>query len=132
MYALLANLILFVHFAIVVFVVGGFILIVIGILQRWHWVESFWLRALHLLAIVVVTVQTLLGNYCPLTIWEVQLRLAAGEPAYSTSFIQYWVERLIYYDIPLWIFAIIYSVFTALVVLTWVIRPPKRRNHGKC
>ncbi len=128
MYAIWADLLLFIHFAIVLFVVGGFVLIIIGMIRRWDWVRNFWLRAIHLAAIAVVTVQTLCGNYCPLTIWEAQLRQAAGQTVYATSFVQYWVRRLIYYDVPLWIFAIIYSVFMALVVLAWVIRPPKRKR----
>lgn len=124
MYAFLADLILYLHALIVAFVVIGFLMILIGMVRHWQWVRNFWLRLAHLLCMVVVTVQALCGNYCPLTVWENQLRQAAGEAAYPGSFVQSWVARLIYYDIPLWVFAIVYSLFTLLVLLAWIARPP--------
>lgn len=124
MYTLFADLILYIHALFVAFVVIGFALIVMGIFCRWAWVGHFWFRLVHLATIVVVTVQTLFGNYCPLTIWENRLRLAAGEATYSGSFIQTWVERIIYYDISLKVFALIYAGFLFLVVLTWIVSPP--------
>jgi hypothetical protein len=52
------------------------------------------------------------------------LRLAAGQPAYQGTFVQEWVGRLIYYDAPLWVFAVIYSLFGALVLASWIwVRP---------
>jgi len=126
MYALLADLVLFIHALVVAFVVIGFAMILVGMVRRWRWIDNFWLRLVHLVAMVVVTVQAVLGRYCPLTIWENRLRVAAGEPVYPGSFIQSWIHWLIYFDIPLWVFAIIYTVFTLLVVLTWIARPPAK------
>ncbi len=62
------------------FVVVGQILILVGWLQNWNWARSFWLRFLHLVTIVIVVVQSWLGQLCPLTIWEQQLRAVAGKP----------------------------------------------------
>ena len=130
MYSLLADIILIVHTLFILFVVLGFVLIVIGLVRDWRWVLNFWFRLAHILAIGVVTVQTVCGNYCPLTLWETQLRQAAGERFYSTSFVQYWIQRLIYYDVPLWIFSIVYGVFTLLVLFAWMVRPPKLSRIG--
>jgi len=124
MYKLIADLILYIHALFVVFVVIGFVLIIVGLFCRWAWVRRFWFRLVHLASIAVVTVQTLCGRYCPLTIWENRLRRAAGEATYEGSFIQAWVERIIYYDISLKVFAFIYAGFLSLVVLTWIVGPP--------
>ena len=44
---------------------------------------------------------------------------------YSGSFISHWVEALIYYEAPLWVFAICYTAFGLLVVASWIIVPPR-------
>jgi len=130
MYSLLADVILLLHALLVAFVVIGFILIVVGMVRDWAWIKNFWFRLAHLVTIGIVTVQALFGRYCPLTLWESQLRRAAGENFYSTSFVQYWLQQIIYYELPLWFFAVLYTVFTLLVLLTWIVKPPKKPGMG--
>jgi hypothetical protein len=125
-YQELADAVLLLHFAVVLFVVGGLALILIGNARDWHWVNDGWFRITHLAAIAVVVVQSWLGQHCPLTILESWLRVQAGAPAYEQSFIEHWVQRIIYYDVPLWAFAVIYTVFAAFVVLSWWRFPPRR------
>ena len=126
LFSLAADAILVVHFAFVTFVVGGQLCVLVGYFRKWRWVRNPAFRLCHLLAIAVVVAQAWLGRYCPLTIWESRLRLAAGQPAYQGSFVQEWVGRLIYYDAPLWVFAVVYSLFGALVLASWIwVRPGK-------
>ena len=125
-YSLAADAILVVHFGFVIFVVGGQLCIIIGYFRKWHWVRNLAFRICHLLAIAIVVSQAWLGRYCPLTIWESRLRLAAGKPAYEGTFVQEWVGRLIYYDAPLWVFAIIYTLFVALVLASWIWVKPRK------
>lgn len=125
-YPFAADTLLVVHFAFIIFVVGGQLCVIIGYFRKWHWVRNLAFRVCHLLAIGVVVAQAWLGRYCPLTIWESKLRQAADQSAYQGSFVQEWVGRLIYYDVPLWIFAVIYSLFGALVLASWIwVRPIK-------
>ncbi|MEQ8663025.1 MAG: DUF2784 domain-containing protein, partial [Gammaproteobacteria bacterium] len=63
----------------------------------------------------------------PLTTLETWLRTHAGEATYSGAFIAHWLERLLYYAAPWWVFAIAYSVFGALVVWAWWRVPPLPR-----
>lgn len=93
---LLADGILMLHAGIVMFVVVGQILIVVGWWQNWHWVRSFWLRFLHLITIVIVMVQSWLGQMCPLTIWEQQLRAAAGKAVHDESLVEFWLSRVLF------------------------------------
>lgn len=125
-YSLLADIILLVHFAIVLFVVGGLLLIVLGNVMSWPWVNTTWFRALHLLAILIVVAESLLGIECPLTTLENWLRIQAGQGVYQGSFIQFWVHQVMFYSAPGWVFATVYAAFAALVVAAWWRWPPRR------
>ena len=124
----LADTVLLIHFAIVVFVVAGLPVIVAGNWLGWAWVNAYLFRVLHLLAILVIAAQAWLGQYCPLTVLESWLRMQAGEAAYDASFVQHWLERVLYFNAPLWVFAIAYSLFAALVAWAWWLYPPRRRQ----
>lgn len=123
----LADLVLVTHAAYVLFVVGGQALIVIGWIRGWEWTRCRVFRLLHLVAIGLVMLEAWLGINCPLTILENFLRLQAGAAAYENSFISHWLRWVIFYAAPEWIFALIYTVFTALVILTWLAYPPRRK-----
>ena len=69
-YQFLADAVLVLHFGIVVFVVGGLVLVVAGNALRWRWVNAFGFRLAHLAAIAVVVAQSWLGEVCPLTTLE--------------------------------------------------------------
>ena len=129
LYQLLADAVLTLHFALVAFVVGSLVLILVGNLRGWRWVNGLWFRILHLAAIGVVVAQAWLGATCPLTTLEMWLRAQAGLGTYRESFIAHWLQRLIYYEAPLWIFTWVYSLFGLLVAATWWRFPPKRQ-HG--
>jgi len=119
---MIADAILVVHALFVLFVVGGFVLILLGA-RSWSWVRNRAFRILHLAAIAFVTIETVLGYTCPLTIWEDTLRGGSSE----RSFIGRWVARFLYYDFPEWVFAIAYCIFTLAVVCAWWLVPPRAR-----
>ena len=123
--AVLADTILVVHALFVLFVVGGFVLVLLGA-RRWSWVRNRAFRLLHLAAIGFVTIETVLGYTCPLTIWEDMFR-AAGPG--QRSFVGRWVARLLYYDFPEWVFAIAYCVFALAVLWVWRAIPPRARAN---
>jgi len=117
----LADFILVIHFAYVLFVVGGLLLIWVGYGLGWRWVRNWWFRVLHFAAIGVVALEALVGVICPLTLLEDWLRPGV---ATETSFIQRWVQAWLFYDWPLWIFTALYFGFAAVVALTFVLLPP--------
>jgi hypothetical protein len=121
---LAADLLLFGHVLFVAFVIGGFVLVVIGRLTGWSWVRNPWFRVAHLAAIGVVTLQSWVGAICPLTTWEMALRRRAGDEAYAGTFMSHWLDRLLYYDAPAWVFILCYTLFAAAVVGCWFwVRP---------
>lgn len=128
LYQTFADAVLLLHFGFVLFVVLGLPLIVIGGKAGWSWTNAFRWRLAHLLAIGVVALQAWLGRYCPLTILESWLREQAGQAAYSASFVEHWVQRVLYYEAPLWVFAVAYTVFGILVAWAWWRYPPLLRR----
>jgi hypothetical protein len=123
---MLADMVLAVHVAIVIFITAGLPLIWIGAALRWRWVKIKWLRALHLGAIGFVALESLAGIACPLTVWEALLR--HRQP--PQGLIQQWIERALYYDLPAWVFTLAYTAFALAVALTWWIVPPRATSRS--
>lgn len=130
-FQLLADIVLLLHFSIVLFVVGGLVVIVAGNFLAWHWVNHYWFRLLHFAAISIVIAESWLGITCPLTTLEWWLREQAGARPQSASFIEHWVQTILFYDAPIWIFTAAYTVFGLLVVAVWCLFPPKPYSTDK-
>jgi Protein of Unknown function (DUF2784) len=130
----LADLVVIIHTAYVAFVVLGFAAIVVGVAAGWRWVRNFYFRAAHLAAIALVLAEALTRVMCPLTTLEDALRRRAGQAGYPAGFIGYWLDRIIYYDWPLWVFTVLYAAFTAVVVAAFWFAPPelpwRRQSRG--
>lgn len=116
---LIADIVMLIHFALIAFVVGGQAVIIIGYHRKWRLATSRLLRGIHFACILYVVVQAWAGQWCPLTLLENRYREAAGQESYRSSFIQDWVGRLIYYDAPLWVFTIIYTIFGFVALIYW-------------
>ena len=129
-YSLLADLVLITHLAFVAFVVLGFMLIWAGYFCGWTFVSNIAFRVAHLLAISLVLAESLFGIICPLTRWENQIRLRAGETAYQDSFVQHWVGRILFYECNEKTFTVLYACFFVFVLLTFWIVPP-RHDHRR-
>ena len=123
-YVVLADAVLVVHFAFVLFVVAGLLVVVLGGWLRWAWIRNSWFRLLHLVGIAVVVVQAWFGIICPLTTLEMWLRRSAGASSYQGSFIQYWLHELLFYQASGWVFALVYSGFGLLVLVALFVYPP--------
>ena len=115
------------HLAVIAFNVAGCVLVPIGAWRGWHWVRGFWFRSAHLLSLAVVALQALLGRACFLTIWQGDV----SGTSHVQPLIAGWINRLIYWPLPLWVFAVAYVVAFAYVIVLWIwVRPrlPWRRN----
>jgi hypothetical protein len=129
LYRFLADAIVVVHFAYVAFVVLGLVVILVGRAAGWRWVRNFWFRAVHLLMIAVVVFEALAGIVCPLTTWEFDLRVAAGEDGDPSSFVGRLVHGLMFFnDCSEGTFTAIYCVFGLAVLGAMVWAPPCRPN----
>lgn len=120
--ALLGQSILAAHLAVIVFNVAGLIAIPLGAALGWRWVRVRWWRLLHIASWTVVALQALLGRACFLTLWQDELTGAGAQP----PLIERWVERAIYWPLPIWVFGAIYLVLFAAVIAMWRLVPARQ------
>jgi len=113
--------VLVVHGLIIAFNITGLLLIPLGAWRRWAWVHGFYWRLLHLLSLTAVVVQALAGRACFLTLWQVQLSDRAGTQPMTAS----WINHLIYWQLPLWVFAVAYVLVWLYVLVLWWWVPPR-------
>jgi hypothetical protein len=132
-YAAMADLIVAIHFLIVTFVLGSQALILLGWWRGWTWIRKTTFRVTHLILVVFIAVQSFMGDLCPLTVWEYQLRLLTGQVVeQDVPFMARLFRMILFYDLPSWFFNVIYVSFGFLVMLTFLLIPPNisfgRRN----
>jgi len=120
---MMADLLVVVHFAIVLFIVGGLLAVWAGAALGWRWVRQPAFRYLHLAAIAFVAAEALLGIACPLTVWEDLLRGGAQ----ADSFVGRWVRRLMFYEAPEWVFTVAYVAWALATLATLRLVPPRRK-----
>jgi hypothetical protein len=123
--AALAHLILAIHLAVILFNIFGLVAVPIGAAIRWRFVRVRWWRAAHLGCLMLVAVQALLGRACFLTIWQAALE---GDGSAPRPLIYAWINRAIYWNLPLWVFAALYVAALIYAVALWRLVPPRRRH----
>jgi hypothetical protein len=120
-----AEAILASHVAIILFNLFGLIAVPIGALCHWRFVRIAWWRVMHIALLAAVAVQAVVGRACILTLWQAEMSGAAARP---TPLIMSWVDRLIYWRLPIWVFGALYvAVFGYALALLWLV--PPRRNR---
>ncbi len=124
MAAMIADVLLAVHFLIAAFIVAGLPAVWLGAALGWRWVRNPWFRYAHLGAIVLVAAEGLLGVACPLTVWEDLLRGGVR----PESFIGRWIYHLLYYQAPEWVFTAAYAAWALATLLTLRLVPPLSRE----
>ena len=131
LYALLADLIVAIHIAYVVYVVGGLVAILIGAWRGRKWIRNPWFRVTHLLAILIVVMETFLKLNCPLTTWEDQARAAAQQPADGSAFMDRLLSFILIGTAPRWLINGAYLVFGIAIVATFFLAPPRWQSAGR-
>ena len=121
---LLADLVLITHFAIAAFLALGMLLIPLGAYWHWAWVRSRRLRQIHMGLMVLIAIEALFHITCPLTTLEAYLRK-------STAPESFWADQLgkiLYWDLPLEFFTILYGCCVVWALFLWKSVPPRNRT----
>lgn len=124
--SVLASTVLFFHVAIVTFNVLGLIVIPLGEWRDWAFVRIFWWRAVHVGLLAIVALQALFGRACFLTLWQYNLEEQSRDLAAPVPLIQNWVEALIFWPLPIWVFTVLYTLVVIYAGLLWYWIPPQR------
>lgn len=115
------------HLTVAAFIVFGLVAIPLGGALRWPFVHVLWWRLAHLVAMGAVAAQKLMGNACFLTTWEDRLVAVAAQSPHSTPSFQTFGEHVLYWNLPLWFFAALYSLLFAYALALWFVVSPR---HG--
>ena len=126
MSAALGQAVLAFHLLVIAFNVAGLVVIPIGGRLGWRFVRLRWLRLAHLASLAVVALQAVLGRACFLTDWQAAL---TGGGAHD-PLVMRWVNSLVYWPLPMWVFTAMYVAVFAYVVALWWWVPPERRPPG--
>jgi hypothetical protein len=117
------DLVVAVHLLFVVFVVIGGLLLL-------RWPGLIWL---HLPAVAWGVFIEFSGGICPLTPLENQLRLEAGQDAYSGGFVEHYLLPILYPDnLTLDVQQVLGTlvILVNLAIYAWVYRIRQRRMRG--
>ena len=145
-----ADLVITLHFGFVVFVLVLQLLVLVGWPFGWRWTRNFWLRLLHLLCIEIVVGQAVVGLECPLTSVERDLRgsVRPAEPDDDDLSTRDFERKKLHYlegsgpmvrffhdtlflrntlsnSIPKDTYPYVVVPFGLLLVLTWILIPPR-------
>ena len=123
-YKILADIVVFLHFLWIIFILMGFILTLAGFFWK-RFFEKWLFRSLHLAGIIYVSILAVSGKYCPLTILENILRSKYSPSlVYPGSFIARYLEKLVYPDIiPIIIYVPLFSI-TLFTMAIFILKPP--------
>ena len=131
-YRLLADIVVSLHVGYVACVVFGLALILVGKARGWRWTTNRWFRLVHLAMIAGVVLRAALWEECPLTWWERDLRVAAGqvnadgEVTFVGSPVGKVLHDLIHPDtqtVPTWVYLPLYSTFGLLILGAFWLSP---------
>ena len=123
----LAEVVLAVHVSIIGFNLFGLIAIPIGAWRGWTFVRAPLWRCLHFASFAVVALQAIASEACFLTGWQDVL---SGAPS-GQPLIMRWVNRVIFWPLPMWVFNAAYlALFAYVLALLWLV-PPRRWASGR-
>jgi Protein of Unknown function (DUF2784) len=121
---IIADAVLAVHVMIILFNALGLLIVPIGGLLGWRFVRIRWWRLLHIALLAAVAIQALAGRACILTLWQAALAGAATEPP---PLIARLVNAVIYWPLPIWVFAVLYAAAVGWALcLLWLV-PSERK-----
>ncbi len=117
----LADLVLYVHFGIAAFLVFGMLLIPLGSYWQWSWVQARRFRQIHAGLMVFISVEAVFHITCPLTTLESFLRKTTAPESFWAD----QISKILYWDLPVEFFTILYLCCVIWVICLWKFVPPR-------
>jgi len=125
-YRILADTIMVLHLAWIIFMLWGFVLTIRGFFHP-KFFDRWLFRTVHLLGILFVVALEILGKYCPLTLWENALKGHYNpETDYPGSFIIKYIEQMIYPDVSPLVVIIPTILLATFTLVAFVSKPPAK------
>ena len=121
---IIADIILLIHFLIIIFVVSLFIFIPVGYKFNWKFLKNKIIRVVHISLMTIVTIESLIGVHCPLTVLENKFRGVL----YHTSLISRILKEIVFWQFPSYFFLIAYILCLFLTIFLWWRYPPINKD----
>lgn len=124
----LYDILVVLHLLWATFMIGGFVLAVVGIFQP-ACRRLVKLRTAHVIGIVLTASVPLWSGICPLTDWENALRTGAGLSTIPRSFLAHYANRILYINVAGWLITLLTSLVAVVSLILYFVYPPwKGRN----
>ncbi|MEM2983019.1 MAG: DUF2784 domain-containing protein [Candidatus Bathyarchaeia archaeon] len=128
----MAEITVFIQLLFIIFLIGGFTVIVLGHFLKWPITRHLTFRTFHLIGFLIVVGFELAGLLCPLTYLEIWLRNKQDpESAYFGSFIAHYIEKIIYWEVPMELILLPTCAIAILTLLIFLISPPNRKKTAR-
>jgi hypothetical protein len=119
----LANGVIALHLAYFVFVLGGFVALIIGIARREEWIYNPWFRIVHFVAVAVVLFEDVLQLQCPLN--TLQTHLQSPNVVETPGTVGNFLDWLLHHTISERALDVIYWTIGGISLVLFVVRPPR-------
>lgn len=98
-YGYAADVLVFLHFAFMAFIVFGQLAIIVAAGFKWQWGRNPWFRYIHLACILFVVYEAIIQYECPLTTLERHWRGLAGQQmGEGSTFIGHYAHKWLFWD----------------------------------
>ena len=125
-YKILADIIVTMHFAWILFMLIGFIFTLCGFFRKDFW-DRWLFRTIHLFGIVYVSSLAVMRKDCPLTLLENALRTKYNSAmTYPGSFMVYYVEKFVYPEVNLLLILIPTAFIAIFSIIIFIRKPPAK------
>jgi len=120
-YQIAADIVVLLHLLWIVFLIFGAF---IG--RRYRWVKR-----VHIPGIIFAVTIQYFGWYCPLTHLEIWLRrMNDTMPDYAGSFIMYYVNKIVYIELPADVIMKLTIVLVIVSALVYLYKPMKNKGQS--
>jgi Protein of Unknown function (DUF2784). len=122
---ILADIILFIHFGIAIFFIFG---LLIPLFYKFNWglIHNYYFRLFHIILVIIVTIESLAGIVCPLTLLENILRNNIN----TDSFVSSLLKELLFWNYPIEFFILIYFICFCWTIFIWFYYPPRKEKKN--
>lgn len=126
LYKILADVVIFLHFLWILFIIAGFIFIIFFRKNFPAYAGNFILRTIHLVSILYTSYLEFTHKNCPLTDIENYFKVKSDSVTYTGSFIVYYIEKLVYPDVEPLVVIIPTVIIGIITLVMYILKPPKK------
>jgi hypothetical protein len=129
-YALLADVVIVIHFLYALTIIGGLVIVYVGKFLKWGFVKNATFRLIHLIMIMIVAFESIFHIECPLTYIEYKLLSLAKIHHQNTPFIAGFINKILFWNLPNEFFDILYIGLALVILMSFVFVPINfKKNH---